>query len=276
MALDTVENLVKNRLNFITPSEDALLTMYKLEVYYELSPYFDIEQTEAEIEDDSNYTGTIRSLIADITSCYMLYWKSIVESLGEFGKIVYTEFVGAGLNDITFSGLYSGEEPTIFTVEIDATGTPDTFKWKKGSGSFTSGVSITGTPQLLEDGIYVSFAATTGHTLGDIWLSRAVPSVDSTTGFLKKGKAGPVEAEFEQWKTGGANASRLAMSMDMLLEKMKKTAYRKAHSLGLIIDICGDCMVAIDRIMDQPGCPPFLVGKLGWCNEPPPDNCPSC
>jgi len=60
----------------------------------------------------------------------------------------------------------------IFTAD-DATGTwekiPNTFKWKKDSGSFTTGVAITGIAQDLQEGVQVTFASDFGHTLNDQW-----------------------------------------------------------------------------------------------------------
>jgi len=76
---------------------------------------------------------------------------------------------GSGLDDATAGGDYTGDTDAVFTVEIDATGTPDTFEWKKDGAGGASTVSIDGTAQTLSDGITVTFAATTGHTLGDVW-----------------------------------------------------------------------------------------------------------
>lgn len=78
-------------------------------------------------------------------------------------------FLGAGLDDLTTGGTYTGEESETFRVEVDATGAPDTFKWKRGNGAYTTGVAMTGSAQTLADGVEVTFAATTGHTLGDAW-----------------------------------------------------------------------------------------------------------
>ncbi len=75
----------------------------------------------------------------------------------------------AGLDDATSGGTFTNSPDVVFTVEIDATGAPDTFKWKKGDGAYTTGVSITGSAQTLSDGVTITFAATTGHTLGDVW-----------------------------------------------------------------------------------------------------------
>jgi hypothetical protein len=46
---------------------------------------------------------------------------------------------------------------------------PNTFKWRKNAGSWTTGVAITGAAQTLADGVTVTFSALTGHTLTDTW-----------------------------------------------------------------------------------------------------------
>lgn len=83
-------------------------------------------------------------------------------------------YQGSTLNDLTSGGTYTGLATTpggaIFDVRIDATGTPDTFRWRKNTGSFTNGVAITGAAQTLSNGVTVTFAATTGHTNGDQWI----------------------------------------------------------------------------------------------------------
>lgn len=79
-------------------------------------------------------------------------------------------FRGAGLNDITWGGTITLAASAVFEVAIDAEGSPDTFKWRKDGGAWTTGVSITGSAQTLSDGVEVTFAATTGHTLADAWI----------------------------------------------------------------------------------------------------------
>ncbi len=87
-----------------------------------------------------------------------------------------TAFTGSGLNDATYAGVYTGTTATTFDVEIDATGTPDTFKWRKGTGSYTTGVAITGAAQTLSNGVTIAFNATTGHTVGNKW-TLTLPSI---------------------------------------------------------------------------------------------------
>lgn len=79
-------------------------------------------------------------------------------------------FKGDGLNDCTLGTGFSGAASAYFEVVIDAEGTPDTFKWRKDGGEWTTGVAITGAAQTLSDGQTITFAATTGHTLADQWV----------------------------------------------------------------------------------------------------------
>jgi len=78
---------------------------------------------------------------------------------------------GSGLDDCTSSGNYNGTANNQYRVQIDATGTPDTFSWSRTGDStwVQTGVAITGAAQLLENGVYVTFGATTGHTVADRW-----------------------------------------------------------------------------------------------------------
>lgn len=102
---------------------------------------------------------------------------------GQFGTaatIGAATFTGSGLNDMTSGGHYTGLEsdPISYRVQIDGTGTPDTFKWSNDGGAswVATGVNIMGTAQHLEDGVVVTFGATTGHTVGDRWDFTVTPS----------------------------------------------------------------------------------------------------
>jgi hypothetical protein len=79
-------------------------------------------------------------------------------------------FDGAGLNDATYSGTYSGSTPNTIYVMIDGEGTPDTFSLYDANTDCTgSEVPIT-SPQSLCDGISITFDSDTGHTLGNVWI----------------------------------------------------------------------------------------------------------
>lgn len=79
-------------------------------------------------------------------------------------------FVGQGLNDgVWNTDGYDGAASTYLEVVIDAADDPDTFKWRQDGGAWTEDVAITGAAQEIADGITITFAATTGHTLDDSW-----------------------------------------------------------------------------------------------------------
>jgi hypothetical protein len=109
-------------------------------------------------------------------------WRTDVPSRSELvvytydttpGPVFYTSATGtvSNLNDMTASGAFSGTANRSFRVQIDSVGTPDTFSWSD-DGTTTwdaTGVAITGAAQPLAEGMTITFAATTGHTLNDRW-----------------------------------------------------------------------------------------------------------
>ncbi len=111
-----------------------------------------------------------------------IYYDNDLDHLFLRGGVTYTAlgFSGAdgNLDDMTVGGTYNGSINTNYKVQIDATGTPDTFKWSDDGGSTwdATGVSITGSAQTLNNGVTVTFGATTGHTLSTNWSFTAQPS----------------------------------------------------------------------------------------------------
>lgn len=94
-------------------------------------------------------------------------------------------FTGTGLNDATAGGTYNGTVNATYTVICDASApSPDTFKWKKNSGSFTTGVSMTAGAHTLSDGVTITFAATDGHTVNDQWVITAISYTAAPDGML--------------------------------------------------------------------------------------------
>jgi len=104
---------------------------------------------------------------------------NLIEFVQRNSGVGITTFTGAGLNDGTFSGTYTGSTVlSTYEVEIDSSvASPDTFKWRKDAGSYTTGVSITaGVAQTLAEGVKITFAAADGHTLGNKWTVNVSPS----------------------------------------------------------------------------------------------------
>lgn len=91
-------------------------------------------------------------------------------------------FTGTGLNDLSVSGNFTGIGPDAdaaqFTVEIISIGPPEKFRWRRDLvvgaasvlGEWSQWIEITGGAQYLRNGISITFAATTGHTLNDFWV----------------------------------------------------------------------------------------------------------
>lgn len=101
---------------------------------------------------------------------------SLNDAFTGIGDTIYTDADNSNpLNDATFGGVFhgSGNNTPTFTVEIDSTGTPDTFKFQKLADGVTStilsGVDITGSAQTLQEGVTITFSSTTGHSIGDQW-----------------------------------------------------------------------------------------------------------
>lgn len=87
------------------------------------------------------------------------------------------QFTGVGLDDMSSGGDSTKTAIANMQVEIDGVGAPNTFKWSNDGGSTheATTVNITGAAQPLEDGITITFAATGGHTSGDLWDFNAGP-----------------------------------------------------------------------------------------------------
>lgn len=84
MAIGTVLELVKERLPFI-PNDgtyDARINSLKLEVYYAIQHCTGI--ADADVEDDTKYTGLTRYLVVRYV-CYLLIYNKIIEVLGGVG-----------------------------------------------------------------------------------------------------------------------------------------------------------------------------------------------
>lgn len=87
---------------------------------------------------------------------------------GSFGSPAFT---GSGLDDLSADGTFSSREDIGYRIEIDGTGTPDTFAVSRDGGITYQDrtTEMTGEWQQVGYGLSVKFAATTGHDSGDYW-----------------------------------------------------------------------------------------------------------
>lgn len=78
-----------------------------------------------------------------------------------------------GLSDAIQGGTWSGDfNNHTIQIKVSATGTPDHFTWSLDGGSASSPIAMVATPSssALVDGLTIGFTATTGHTLGAVWI----------------------------------------------------------------------------------------------------------
>ncbi|MGB9627906.1 MAG: hypothetical protein ACPL6D_04540 [Thermodesulfobacteriota bacterium] len=87
------------------------------------------------------------------------------------GEIPAPTFTGTGTLKMATDGEFTGIESLSYRVQIDGTGSPNTFKWSDDGGSTwkATGVEITGAKQNLNNGVKVQFKTTTGGVLNDRW-----------------------------------------------------------------------------------------------------------
>lgn len=98
-------------------------------------------------------------------------------------------FSGAGLNDVTFGGTYTGNAVQTLRVQIVTAAAPDTYEWSIDGGATWAVASVAivaGAMALNYTGVTVTFAATTGHTVGNYWqvtLTPATGVINDTGGY---------------------------------------------------------------------------------------------
>lgn len=80
-------------------------------------------------------------------------------------------FSGSGLDDATSGGTMAGARDLDLVVVIDSLGGTDTFKWSRDGGNTFEAfeVNLSAGDVALVDGVTITWAAVTGHTLGDQW-----------------------------------------------------------------------------------------------------------
>jgi len=99
------------------------------------------------------------------------------QSLSGTGSYSVTEGIFNQLNDLSVTGSYSGYLDVTYSIVVDGVGSPNTFKWSRDGGvTFVDeDISMTGSTQILENGLSVKFSALIGHELEDNWKIQAYP-----------------------------------------------------------------------------------------------------
>ena len=83
-------------------------------------------------------------------------------------RIEPARFQGGTLNDMTSQGAFVGANKKDFIVKISTADATDEFEYSTDGGvTWSVATAVTGAAQVLEEGVTVTFGATTGHALGD-------------------------------------------------------------------------------------------------------------
>ncbi len=91
-------------------------------------------------------------------------------------RIEPARWQGGTLNDCTAGGTYTGDAKKNCWVKISVAAATDKFQYSIDRGvTWSSETDITGSAQALEDGVTVTFGATTGHAVDDEWRFGAWP-----------------------------------------------------------------------------------------------------
>ena len=162
--------------NFL--EEDSSVTTLKQQpgTYYKIKPKnFRLNIQDIDLYEFTSYEDNMRDGSTNPIGTNINYIQNPV-------------FDGIGLNDLSKSGTYTGTEDVRYFIEMDQIGDGvtsfDTFKWGKNNGGFqASNVTIqTNTPQLLENGVFITFANNSGHTASDKWYIGAKSATDDGYG----------------------------------------------------------------------------------------------
>jgi hypothetical protein len=125
------------------------------------------------------------------------YYMVLRDYSSDRDGIVHDVVQVAGSDDSPVAGgSYTGVEDALFTVEIDGAGT---FKWRKDTAAFTTGVAIDaeGIDQELMEGVTIAFDPAGTFTVGDTWVIRTTAEVSSGA------------ARYEAWPHIQVDESRL-------------------------------------------------------------------
>ena len=116
--------------------------------------------------DPVDWPVTTRAFVMNVSTINHGQISSVEEA-----AIGTPSFSGTGNDDITISGNYNGTIEDTLRIKIDGTSTPNTFTWSLDGGSTweATGVDCSTSDVLLQDGIWVLWASTTGHVLDDYW-----------------------------------------------------------------------------------------------------------
>lgn len=151
---------------YFTPPSDFHQFICLWDPAFNWQLYLDVQQSEINIWDAQR---------ANVSNPYVVSFYDYTSSQA---GIVNTSLTVNGSGNIpTAGGVYTGPSNAVFTVEVTTGGAAGTavYKWKKNSGSYTTGVTTDadGYAQDLQDGVTVAFPTGVSYTSGNIFIIQA-------------------------------------------------------------------------------------------------------
>jgi hypothetical protein len=122
-------------------------------------------------QDEINLRDVQRSSSGD---AYVVAHRDYATSYaGTIGSVLQVR--GTGPDPVASPGTYTAPVDAVFTVEVTTGGATTTavFQWKKGSGSYTTGVTTAATAQALSDGVQIYWPTGETYVLGDTFIIQA-------------------------------------------------------------------------------------------------------
>jgi len=112
----------------------------------------------------SSVSKAVAQLLGKLSQVTPNFFNALTSVIG---AVVQT--TGSGLNDATSGGTSTALVDHVYNVKITTAGGTDHYELSTDGGAYGSSIALTGSAQTLANGVTITFAATTGHTLGDIF-----------------------------------------------------------------------------------------------------------
>ncbi|KKN53502.1 hypothetical protein LCGC14_0601990 [marine sediment metagenome] len=87
-------------------------------------------------------------------------------------------FTGSGLDDLTPAGTFTGIRSHLYKVIVTTAAGTDKYDWYRDGVLQAASVAMAGGAVSLDNGVTITFAASTGHTLADFWEFEATITTD--------------------------------------------------------------------------------------------------
>jgi hypothetical protein len=170
--------------------------------------------------------------IYDARNMFFRLGKGDGYGAGWIGTVVYHPVGAPALDDDNFTGVYTGALTSNYQVRVFGNGTPDTFEFSNDGGvtwddNTGVGYDMTTGYSLLENGIYVSWTASTGHTIGDYWEFTATANAGEGYRFMLADPSVPSPSDFIG---GDKEIDNMKEWMDLVMSAIAEIKFGNSES----------------------------------------------